>query len=104
VDAVSARDRVGILMVVALAMLGGCSRGSSEQGIAPEDLACTWIDGPTLAAGGTRCEGVVHCRLARGYSFMPLVRKVRCPPAAGACVAEVCAASVLANERSARRR
>lgn len=91
----------GILIVVVLATLAGCSRGRNPSGVAAADLACTWIDGPSVAPGGVRCEGVVHCRLARGYSFKPLVRRVRCPATAGPCVAEECAALALAQERGA---
>jgi hypothetical protein len=66
----------------------------------PSDWVCTWNDGPRLISHGTRCEGGVHCRLAKAFSFKPMVRKVDCPSTGNKCEAEVCLESALQSERA----
>ena len=70
----------------------------SKPALDPPELVCTWTEGPQLSPDGKRCDGVVHCRRAKGYSFMPLVRRVSCPAVSGRCNAELCARLSLATE------
>jgi hypothetical protein len=65
----------------------------------PSDWICTWIDGPRQTEQ-KRCVGAVHCRLAKAYSFIPMVRKVDCLLRDKTCKAEECLESVLQSERA----
>jgi hypothetical protein len=90
--------KLAVLMIAAFMARPANSDQPAKPGFLTPDLVCTWTDGPRVSPDGQRCEGVVHCRRAVGYSFLPLVRKVNCPAAAGSCSAEECAQLSLASD------
>jgi hypothetical protein len=80
---------------IAFAVVGPVSGVSAD----PSDWICTWIDGPRQTEQGW-CVGAVHCRLAKAYSFIPMVRKVDCPLRGKTCKAEECLEFALLSEHA----